>query len=61
MNIIFLDVDGVLNTINSNELMWFHNKEHLQNVEKFKIIKTDFRLLVCTIFQTFILSKMQWI
>ncbi len=41
MNIIFLDVDGVLNTINSNELMWFHNKDHLENVVKFKIIKKD--------------------
>ena len=41
MNVIFLDVDGVLNTINSNELLWFHNKEDLKNVEKFKIIKRD--------------------
>ena len=38
MNIIFLDVDGVLNTTKSNELMWYHK---IYSYDKYKINKMD--------------------
>ena len=40
-NIIFLDVDGVLNTIDNNQLHTFHNNDNDNNEKIYKIIKKD--------------------